>query len=76
MSEYLVRKGKLFYEMAKFEDYNEPTALYLFTKRGCSCPSRRRPCKHAKILDAWKAAGETPGAIYSEDAKLIGNLFV
>lgn len=76
MSEYIPRKGKIFYELAKFEDYCEPTAVYLFTTRGCSCPSYRRNCKHTAILNSWKKAGEPVGAVYSDDAKEINRLFI
>lgn len=76
MSEYLLRKGKQFYELAKFEDSSEPTAVYLFTSRGCSCPSRYRNCKHTKILNAWKQAGEPKGAVYDDTACVIGNVFI
>ena len=76
MAEYLLRKGKVFYELAKFEDTSEPTSLYKFTERGCSCPSRTRACKHTKILTAWKEAKEPWGAVYNDDAELIGNILL
>ena len=76
MSEYLLRKGNLFYEIAKFEDTEDSVAVYLFTQRGCSCPSYRKNCKHLTILNAWKAAGELPGMVYDDDAKIIGKLYV
>ena len=75
MSEYLIRKGKQFYELAKFEDSCEPTAVYVFTSRGCSCPSRYRSCKHTKILNAWKQAGEIEGVVYDDSASVLGNIF-
>lgn len=75
MSEYLLRKGKYFYELAKFEDSSEPISVYLFTSRGCSCPSRYRNCKHVKILNAWKQSGEVPGLVYNDSASVIGNIF-
>jgi hypothetical protein len=75
MTAYLIRKGRNFYEMAKFEDYTEPTAVYLFTPRGCSCPARTRSCKHIAILDAWKKAGEPIGVVYSDTGKEINRLF-
>jgi hypothetical protein len=76
MAEYLLRKGKLFYELAKFEDSAEPTAIYVFTKRGCSCPSRYSSCKHSKILKAWKEQKELPGIVYDDNANIIGRLEV
>lgn len=75
MSQYLLRKGKQFYELAKFEDSDEPTAVYKFTARGCSCPSRYTNCKHIKILNAWKQAKEPVGAVYDDSASIIGNIF-
>jgi hypothetical protein len=76
MSEYLLRKGKLFYEIAKFEDTKDSIAVYLFTQRGCSCPSYRKNCKHLTILNTWKASGEIPGVVYDDNAEVIGNLSV
>lgn len=76
MAQYLVRKGKIFYEMAKFEDSDSPTSVYLFTPRGCSCPSYSSSCKHTKILKAWKKAGEIPGTVYDDTANVLGVLNV
>ena len=76
MSQYVIRKGKLFYELAKFEDSDSPTALYVFTQRGCSCPAGRRGCKHNKILKAWQQAGEVAGFVYNDEATQIGTLQV
>lgn len=68
MSQYVIRKGRLFYELAKFEDSDSPTTVYIFTKRGCSCPAGRRSCKHTKILKAWQQAGEKAGIVYDDEA--------
>jgi hypothetical protein len=76
MAQYLLRKGKHFYELAKFEDSDDSTAVYLFTKRGCSCPAGRRGCKHTAILKAWRDTGEIPGYVYDDTAKHIGTLNV
>jgi len=74
MSEYLLRKGSLFYEIAKFEDSAEPIAVYKFTTRGCSCPNRNRSCKHSTILDLWKKAGEVPGIVYNDNGHTLSVL--
>lgn len=76
MSQYIIRKGRLFYELAKFEDSDSPTAVYIFTKRGCSCPAGRRSCKHTKILKTWQQAGEIAGLVFNDDATQIGALQV
>lgn len=76
MAEYLARKGKDFYELAKFEDSDTPTAVYIFTERGCSCPSYRRSCKHLAIMKAWKRAGEPVGVVYDDTASVIATLAV
>ncbi len=70
MSQYIFRKA-FYYEIAKFEDSDSPTAVYRFTPRGCSCPAGRRGCKHTKLLTAWKAAGEPLGAVYNDDGTLL-----
>lgn len=74
MAQYLLRKGEYFDELAKFEDSDAPTALYKFTKRGCSCPAGRRGCKHVKILNTWKTAGSPAGFVYNDEAEHIGTL--
>lgn len=76
MSEYLLRKGSMFYEVAKFENSDSPTAVYRFTQRGCSCPAGRRGCKHTKIMKAWKSAGEPLGFVYDDEANHVGTLHV
>ena len=37
--------------------------------------ARTRSCMHMKILKAWEADGRNQGAIYSDSAELLGNLF-
>lgn len=76
MAQYVLRKGKHFYELAKFEDSDAPTALYSFTKRGCTCPAGRRGCKHTKIMTSWKALGEPAGYVFDDEANHIGTLNV
>jgi len=76
MAQYLLRKGVHFIELTKFEDSDEPTALYKFTQRGCSCPAGRRGCKHVKILNNWKASGSKAGFVYDDEANHIGTLNV
>jgi len=75
MAQYLLRKVTLFYELAKFEDSDAPTAVYKFTQRGCTCPAGRRGCKHVKIMSTWKSLGEPEGFVFDDDAKHIGTLF-
>ena len=76
MAQYLLRKVKTKYELAKFEDSDSPTAVYSFTNRGCSCPASRHSCKHTKILSAWKALGEPSGYVFDDEAMHIGILNV
>ena len=76
MAQYVLRKGTHFYELAKFEDSDDFTAVYKFTQRGCTCPAGRRGCKHTKILNAWKLAGEVAGLVYDDEANHIGTLNV
>lgn len=76
MAQYLLRKVIHFYELAKFEDSDDSTAVYKFTKRGCTCPAGRRGCKHTKILTAWQKAGEVAGFVYNDEAAHIGTLNV
>lgn len=76
MSEYLVRKGKLFYEIAKFEDSDSPTDVYTFYARGCSCPARGASCKHSRILNTWKKMKEPVGTVFNDNAEVINTLYV
>lgn len=75
MSTYVFRKVKNNYEIAKFEDYAEPTAVYTLYSGKCSCPSRYRNCKHLKLLDSWKKDSEPVGAVYNESGTMIGSIF-
>lgn len=76
MANYLVRKGKFTYEVAKFEESNTPSGLYSITSNRCDCPARTRSCKHVRMVDAWKKEGQVEGAILSDEAKIVGNLFL
>jgi hypothetical protein len=76
MSQYLLRKVKTIYELAKFEDSDSPTAVYHISNRGCTCPAGRRSCKHTKIIKVWKAMGEPKGYVFDDESKHIGTLLV
>lgn len=76
MSQYLLRKAKGTYELAKFEDSDSPTAVYRFSYRGCSCPAGRRSCKHNKILKTWQSLGEPTGYVFDDTANHIGTINV
>jgi hypothetical protein len=75
MAQYLLRKNVAHYEIAKFDDSTEPVDVYIFGTRGCSCPSYHSRCKHVRILDIWKAAGEPAGTVYNDEGVVLGNLF-
>ena len=54
---YLVRKTKKeTFEVAKFEDYSQPTNVYVITKGKCNCPAswRSANCKHKKLLAEYE----------------------
>jgi hypothetical protein len=74
MPQYMVRKGKIGYEIAKFDDTDTPVDVYTVGHRGCSCPARSRSCKHVKILKAWLKTSEE-GVVYDDAANNIGNIF-
>jgi hypothetical protein len=76
MSQYLLRKTKHYYELAKFDDSDDSVAVYKMTDRGCTCPAGRRGCKHNGIFKAWKADGEIAGYVYDDSALLIARLNV
>lgn len=76
MAQYIFRKTKVNYELAKFEDSDTPTDVYSISDRGCNCPSRYRACKHTKMLSEWKKAGAMPGIVYDDNLKIIGKLNV
>jgi hypothetical protein len=74
MPQYMVRKGKIGYEIAKFDDTDTPVDVYTVGYRGCSCPARSKSCKHVKILKAWLKTSEE-GVVYDDAANNIGNIF-
>ena len=51
---YTIRQlAKDRFQIASFDDYKEPSAIYFINEKRCSCPARN-PCKHQKILTAFK----------------------
>lgn len=76
MSEYLLRKVKGHYSIAKFDSSDSPVDVYTFYPRGCSCPAGRRGCKHQKILKEWQKLKEQPGFVFNDEAVVIGVLAV
>mgnify|MGYP007077460183 CR=1 FL=1 len=75
MPQYMVRKGKIGHEIAKFDDTDSPVDIYTITSRGCSCPARTRSCKHIRIVKAWEKAAKQLGLVFDDNAKVIGNIF-
>ena len=75
MPQYIVRKGKYNYEVAKFDDTDTPVDVYHFYTRGCSYPARTRSCKHTKMVNAWKRAGFPEGVVYNDNVDEISNIF-
>jgi len=75
MPQYIVRKGKYNYEVAKFDDSREPIDVYTFNQRGCGCPARTRSCKHIRIVKAWEKADKKLGLVFDDNAQIIGNIF-
>mgnify|MGYP001156758556 FL=1 len=75
MPQYIVRKGKYNYEVAKFDDTDTPVDVYRFHARGCSCPARSKSCKHTKMVNAWKRAGSPEGVVYNDSIEEISNIF-
>lgn len=76
MAQYIIRKNKVAYNLAKFDDSDTPVDVYTISDRGCNCPSRYRSCKHVKMLNEWKALGAIPGVVYDDELKIIGRLNV
>ena len=76
MAQYLLRKGIINYELAKFDDSADPIEVYTISYRGCNCPSRYSKCKHSTILTAWQKANEPQGLVYNDKAEVIGNIFI
>ena len=76
MAQYIIRKNKHDYELAKFEDSDSPTDVYTISARGCNCPSRFKNCKHNKMLSLWKKGGEVVGQVYDDNLEILGTLNV
>lgn len=74
MTNYLVRRAKYGYEVAKFEESSYPVDVYRVSGSRCYCPARTRSCKHMKIFKAWERNGSTPGDVYDEKGTLVNNL--
>ena len=74
MAEYLVRRVKYGYEVAKFEESSYPVGVYHVSGSRCFCPARTRSCKHIKIFKAWERNGSVSGEVYDEKGTLVNNL--
>lgn len=74
MSQYLLRRGPLHYEVAKFDDSDSPIDVYTIYPRRCSCPAMSKSCKHVKMLNAWVKAGEPIGAVFDDEINIINTL--
>lgn len=74
MAQYLIRKGPIYDEIAKFDDTSEPVDVYVFTKRGCSCPASMRNCKHTRIYAAWNALKKPIGVVFNDSADVINTI--
>lgn len=58
---YLIRqKFSDEFEVAKFDERDQPEAVYKIKKGKCSCPSsyRTKRCKHINLLESFKAQKE------------------
>ncbi len=75
MANYVLRKGKFSYEIAKFEESSYPADVYRISDRKCYCPSRYNTCKHLKIFKSWESDNYSIGSVYNDQAKKVGELF-
>ena len=75
MAQYIIRKGRLKHEVAKFDDSSSPLDVYSISDRGCNCPARSRSCKHTRMVKTWKNNGSLIGEVYDDNIKVIGYLF-
>jgi hypothetical protein len=50
MLKHILRKGLMFYEVAKFQDSNFTTAIYQFTQRRCTYSASCSSCKYTKVI--------------------------
>jgi hypothetical protein len=76
MPQYIFRKNKTSYDLAKFDDSDTPIDVYNISSKGCNCPSRYRSCKHTKMLAEWEKIGAIPGIVYDDNMEIIGRLNV
>jgi len=74
MADYLVRRTKNAFEVAKFEESSYPLNVYTVTGSRCYCPARTRSCKHMKIFKAWERNGSNLGEVYNDSAEVINRL--
>ena len=75
MAQYIIRKGRLKHEVAKFDDSSSPLDVYSISDRGCNCPARSRSCKHTRMVKTWQTNGSLLGEVYDDNIKVIGYLF-
>ena len=75
MAQYIIRKGRLRYEVAKFDDSSTPLDIYSISDRWCNCPARSRICKHTRMVKAWQNNGSLLGEVYDDNLNVIGNIF-
>ena len=75
MAQYIIRKGKLRHEVAKFDDSSLPLDIYSISDRGCNCPARSRSCKHTRMVKAWQKNGSLLGEVYDDNLNVIGYIF-
>lgn len=75
MSYYFLRKVGTDVQIAKFEDYSEPVAVYVVGERGCSCPARVRVCKHAKLAKQWSKKDYFYPAVFDENGSTVETYF-
>lgn len=52
MLKHILRKGLIFYEVAKFQDSNSTATVHEFTQRRCTYSASCSSCKYTKTLKA------------------------
>jgi hypothetical protein len=63
------------YQGSRPDPYETVVLLAAITRNSCSCPSRRRPCKHVRALVALGGAGRLPsGAEPDYASRWVGRL--
>lgn len=73
--QYIIRRNKYNYEIAKFDDSSSPISVYTINHGKCDCPAWGYSCKHTRILNQWIKAGSPVGKVYDDEANVIGSLF-